>query len=99
MNIPGVDPQEIMDYAYKLNLDVNFVNNRALRTQDYETGRRLMQEVTERTIDHAFGYWYLSICNSHLGRDVEAETAKNKATHLFATNKKWNNYARGFNLL
>ena len=99
MNIPGVDPEHIIDSAYEMNLELNFIKNRSMRNKDYETARRSFLEVTERTNDHAFGYWFLAIANEKLGFTEEAIVAKNKACSLFSRDKKWSDYASRYNLL
>ncbi len=99
MNIPGVDPQSIVDAAYRMNLKQNFVNNRALRLGDYETARRLFLEVTERTANHAFGYWYLFIANKKLGNIDEADKARIRAEELINNELKWANWAKEFRII
>jgi anaerobic magnesium-protoporphyrin IX monomethyl ester cyclase len=99
MNIPGIDPQHIVDSAYNMNLSLNFVNNRALRNKDYETARRIFLEVTERTNEHAFGYWFLSVANKELGFSKEAVNAKNKAFSIIDNSEKWSHYAKHYNLI
>ena len=94
MNIPGVDPQVIVDAAYGMNLKRNFVNNRALRMGDYKTARRLFLEVTERTANHAFGYWYLFIANEKLGNIDEADKARIRAEELINNEPKWAYWAK-----
>ena len=98
MNIPGVDSKSIVDDAYRMNIKWNFVNNRALRLGDYITAKKLFLEVTERTADHAFGYWYLSIANERLGFPDEAKKAKLKAKNIIENSEKWSDWQKEFKL-
>jgi len=48
-------------------LRCNFVENRSLRTSDYETAERLFKEVSERTESHAFALYFLAVTKHFLG--------------------------------
>ena len=45
-----------------MNLDVNFVNNRAMANKDYNTAIRCFLEVSERYPGHVFAHEYLAKC-------------------------------------
>ena len=67
LNIPGRDPADIEKQTFYLNLRCNFVENRSLRTSDYETAERLFKEVSERTESHAFALYFLAVTKHFLG--------------------------------
>ena len=56
--------EELIEKSYYMNLDVNFVNNRAMRIGNYETALRCFKEVSERYPGHAFAHDYLAKCYS-----------------------------------
>lgn len=69
---PGMDKQEIEEFVFNANLDVNFVHNRRMRIGDYETARAAFEELTERHPGQAFAHFFLGECDERLGRDGEA---------------------------
>ena len=58
--------EELIDKSYYMNLDVNFVNNRAMAIKDYSTAVRCFLEVSERYPGHAFAHDYLAKCYSKM---------------------------------
>ena len=56
-------------------------------------------EVTERTANHAFGYWYLFIVNEKLGNIDEADKARIRAEELINNEPKWAYWAKEFRIM
>jgi radical SAM superfamily enzyme YgiQ (UPF0313 family) len=63
---PIQKPYELEQKSYIMNLDVNFVNNRAMKIGDYKTALRLFTDVLDRDPNHAFAYYYISHCAKKL---------------------------------
>jgi anaerobic magnesium-protoporphyrin IX monomethyl ester cyclase len=57
---PGIDPDHITRQIYKMNLEVNFVENHRMKIGDYETAAQCFQEVVDRHPDHPFAHYYLA---------------------------------------
>lgn len=55
-------PEELTKKAYYMNLDVNFVNNQAMKRKDYFTALKCFLEVSERYPNHAFAHHYIAEC-------------------------------------
>ena len=54
--------EELTKKAYYMNLDVNFVNNQAMKQNDYFTALKCFLEVSERYPDHAFAHHFIAEC-------------------------------------
>ena len=71
--------EELIDKSYYMNLDVNFVNNRAMANKDYNTAIRCFLEVSERYPGHVFAHEYLAKCYAKLDPvKYKNEIEKNK---------------------
>lgn len=98
INVPGYPPEYVADQVYMMNLEANFVNNRSMRVGDYETAAIMFRQVVGIYPNHAFAWYYLTICYNEIG-DV------NKAIHSFSIfsrivgeDPKWATYARRFGI-
>jgi len=96
---PGLDPETIPLAAYRMNLDVNFVNNRRMRMGEYQVAARCFEDVIERYREHAFAHYFLAKAyekiGSHDGK-VEENMARYKA--IVANNEAWRSHADYFGL-
>jgi hypothetical protein len=63
---PNIKPRELERKSYIMNLDVNFVNNRAMLRGDYRTAIRMFTDVLDRDPTHAFAYYFISHCAKEL---------------------------------
>lgn len=63
---PGVDPKEVEEHAYEINLDVNFHSNRDMLIGNYERAASCFKEVLKRYSEHKWAKHYLSICEKKL---------------------------------
>ncbi len=66
IRVPGIDPGYIARQTYLMNLDVNFVNNRQMKTGEYEMAIEIFRQVLERYPDHAIAYWCMAVCAKEL---------------------------------
>ena len=66
---PGIDPAEIENFVFNVNLDVNFVHNRNMRIGNFEVARRAFKELVERHPGQAFAHYFLARCDDLLVGD------------------------------
>lgn len=59
-------PEELSKKAYYMNLDVNFVNNQAIKQNDYYTALKCFLEVSERYPNHAFAHHFIAECYKNI---------------------------------
>ncbi|HWR58006.1 MAG TPA: radical SAM protein [Thermodesulfovibrionales bacterium] len=92
-------PEVITKYVYRVNLDVNFVNNYRMKTGDYEIAKGYFSNVVKNHPSHAFAHYYLARAYEGLGSD---KTLIAKHMDLFyeiiKTDNEWAEYAREFKL-
>lgn len=96
---PGIDPQEITDQIYRMNLAANFVNNYRMKIGDYSTAKRCFEEVLERHPDHPFALYFLAKAQEALG--VESESADRNLRRydaILAADPRWQTLALSFAL-
>jgi radical SAM superfamily enzyme YgiQ (UPF0313 family) len=87
----GPDPDHVAKEIYKLNLLVNFVENRAMRKGDYETALKSFEQVLKMCPTHAFAQFFKSQCLFLLDRPSEEE--RNKASQMMDADPQWREYA------
>ena len=73
---PNLSPEDLMKKSYQMNLDINFVNNHAMATGNYHTAIKMFNGVLERDPNHAFAYYYISICAKKIYQEI-CENDKN----------------------
>jgi len=96
---PGLDPDTLPTVSYRMNLDVNFVNNRRMRAGDYRVAARCFEDVIERYREHAFAHYFLAKAYEKLGGhpDQVRENMRLYET-IVAKNDTWRSHARYFGL-
>jgi radical SAM superfamily enzyme YgiQ (UPF0313 family) len=96
---PGLDPDHIIEYAYRVNLDVNFVNNRRMRIGEYQVAARCFEDVIERYRDHAFAHYFLAKAYEKIG-NKEKEARENLARYeaIILKSDTWKGHADYFGL-
>lgn len=93
---PGMDKEEIDDFVFNVNLDVNFVHSRRMRVGDYEVARATFQEVVDRHPGQAFAHYMLGECLEKTGRD--GSDCFQRYHDIIAESSKWRDAARRFGL-
>lgn len=97
LTAPGMDAEEIEQFVFNSNLDINFVNNRNMKIGNYEVARDAFEEVVERFPKQAFGHYYLAKCLDKLGEDgADAHYATYHG--LIRSSSVWLDAARRFGL-
>jgi radical SAM superfamily enzyme YgiQ (UPF0313 family) len=96
---PGLDPESLPQISYRMNLDVNFVNNRRMRMGDYRVAARCFEDVIERYREHAFAHYFLAKAYEKIGGN-EQKVAENLERYdaIVASNDTWRNHVDYFGL-
>jgi len=87
----------IKEMRYTMNLDLNFINNKDIQLGDYVSAVNRFESVIRAKEDHAFAYYYASICYKKLGNDQKSNEYLSKAKE-FAKLDFWKKYITMFNL-
>ncbi|MBU0778071.1 MAG: radical SAM protein [Parcubacteria group bacterium] len=96
---PGVDPTDIEDFAYKLNLSANFVNNFNMSQGEYKKAAISFKNVAQKYPEHAFAHYFLSKAYDCMNYDNELVRKHMMAfTHSVENNEMWKKYANYFKL-
>jgi len=96
-----IDPEEITEFAYLMNLEVNFVQNNNLRTGRFEKAAIRLKNVVDKYPGQAFAHYYLAKAYEHLP-DVDPKLVhlhRERFYRILAEDKKWMEYALRFNLV
>src|SRR6188508_849549 len=96
---PGLSPETLPTISYRMNLDVNFVNNRRMRMGDFQTAARCFEDVIERYREHAFAHYFLAQAYEKIGGN-ESKVGENLARYeaIVANNETWRSHADYFGL-
>lgn len=96
---PGVDPAEIGEVAYKMNLSINFVNNFNMSQGEYEKSAVYFSNVAQKYPEHAFAHYFLSQAYRHMNYDAELVRRHMSAfARSVENNENWKKYASLFKL-
>ncbi|MCP3178425.1 B12-binding domain-containing radical SAM protein [Desulfuromonas sp. KJ2020] len=96
-----LDPEEMTEFAYLMNLEVNFVQNNNLRTGRYAKAAIRLKNVVDKYPDQAFAHYYLARAYEHLPH-VDPKLIqfhRERFYCIIAEDKKWMEYALRFNLV
>lgn len=96
---PGLNPETLPIVSYRMNLDVNFLNNRRMRIGEYHVAARCFEDVIERYKEHAFAHYFLAKAYEKIGGN-EAKVAENMARYeaIVAQSPSWKAHADYFGL-
>jgi tetratricopeptide (TPR) repeat protein len=96
---PGLDPESLPQISYRMNLNVNFVNNRRMRMGDYQVAARCFEDVIERYREHAFAHYFLAKAYEKIGGNEEKVTENLRLYKaIIAKNETWKSHADYFGL-
>ena len=97
---PGVDPEEIVRISYTMNLEVNFIFNYNLVSQNYEIAISYFKNIMQKYPEHAFVYYALSECYKLSGKDINlAKKYASNFQKIINSDPEWRFYAEHFGLL
>ena len=91
--------KEIQDFAYALNLELNFVENSDMRRGNYETALKGFIKTLDLKYDHAFALYFAAKCFEKMGLDDDRKSYETKYQGVLEGSVFWQGYARRFNLL
>ena len=96
---PGLDPETLPQVSYRMNLDVNFVNNRRMRIGEYEVAARCFEDVIERYREHAFAHYFLAKAYEKIGGNAKkVEENMRLYKSILAKDRNWRKHAEYFGL-
>jgi radical SAM superfamily enzyme YgiQ (UPF0313 family) len=93
---PGMDPAEIDNFVFNVNLDVNFVHNRNMRIGNFAVASRTFKELVERHPGQAFAHYFLARCDDLLAGDGSASYRRYE--QIVAKSQVWREAAERFGL-
>jgi radical SAM superfamily enzyme YgiQ (UPF0313 family) len=96
---PGLDPETIPLAAYRMNLDVNFVNNRRMRMGEFQVAARCFEDVIERYREHAFAHYFLAKAYEKIGGcDEKVRDNLDRYKAIIGRDASWRSHAVHFSL-
>ena len=88
----------IQEMAYKLNLELNFVENSDFRLGDYKIALKGFENAVRAKSDHGIAYYYAAKCYNKLGNFKKGQQYMNTAKMIAAEKPFWRNYMDMFNI-
>jgi anaerobic magnesium-protoporphyrin IX monomethyl ester cyclase len=97
---PGIDPEDINEKAYLMNLEVNFVKNYRMRIGDFETAAGYFKNVVDKYPHQAFAHYYLAKAYEGMGADRPTiQKHYERFNELIGISSQWKEYAEYFGLI
>lgn len=95
----NIDPDYITKYVYRVNLDVNFVNNYRMKIKDFESAQGYFRNVVNNHPGHAFAHYYLACAYAYSGKHSKcARKHYNQFKEIVETDSFWAEHAQYFNV-
>jgi len=98
IKLPHSTPQEMEDLRYRANLEVNFIENYDLVNGYPEIALIGFQDVISRVPNHAFAYYYASLCYRMMDQTDLGKACLEKYEDLLDSSSEWRKYSALFNL-
>lgn len=83
-----ITKEELMDFVYRANLDINFINNPNLRHGNYQQSITVFSDIVVKHPFHIFGWYCLMLAHRGLGHEKETKTLMQKIKDLIETDPK-----------
>ncbi len=96
---PGVNPEEIEQTAYDINLTVNFVNNYNLMTGNFDTAIKYFSNVTSKYPEHAFGHYFLARALDGINDSIHAASERACFNRIVSQDPWWRTLSERFDLI
>ncbi|MEC7646335.1 MAG: radical SAM protein [Bacteroidota bacterium] len=90
--------EEIGEFAYSLNLELNFVENSDLRVGNYEDALIGFIKTLKLKNDHAFASYFAALCHKKMNSEDQYQIYKLKYQEILNESVLWQGYAKRFNL-
>ena len=98
IKLPHSTPQEMEELRYRANLEVNFVENYDLINGYPELALIGFYDVISRVPNHAFAYYYASVCYGMMGKlDLEGSYL-HKYNEIVKSSNEWKKHSEWFKL-
>jgi radical SAM superfamily enzyme YgiQ (UPF0313 family) len=98
INTPEYSTEHVTTKTYRMNLDVNFVNNYRMKHGEYAIAADAFRDVIRRYEDQAFAYYYLGKALWEMDRHGDAADAFEKYTEIVLKDPLWKAHAEYFGL-
>jgi anaerobic magnesium-protoporphyrin IX monomethyl ester cyclase len=85
---PEIGAQELKDFSYRANLEVNFLNNPNYIEGNWEKTITIFKEIVSAHKFHVFGWYILMKCYENLGRNEEAAETSNHILDLIKNDER-----------
>ena len=97
---PHIDPQEIKEIVYKMNLQVNFVNNYANKIGNYKLAESQFRHICDKYPTQAFAHYFLAdVLSKDNGDKEEIKKHMDEFYSIIEKDNKWRRYAEEFALI
>jgi hypothetical protein len=96
---PEISAQEIKEMAYRMNLDMNFINNINIQKGDYANAKIIFTNFIKTVDFHIFAYDCLRRIALETGDSEGACNALAQMKHLMETNPKSQSFRTYFDML
>ncbi len=87
IRMPGVNPAEVEEGIYRMNLRINFIENQRMAMGDYQTAIKCFEDVLQRYHNHAFAYYYIAKCKEKLFQNADEENRR--FMNIINTDRTW----------
>lgn len=77
--------EELLEIAYRANLEVNFINNRQMRLGNWELALQVFTDTVNLHPYHIIAHYQILLCLENLGRHEDASNRLNHINHLVST--------------
>jgi len=94
-----INRKEIKDLAYRINLDMNFVNNMNIRRGDYESAEMIFTNFIKMYEFHIFAYDSLRRIYRETGEVQKENETVDQMRWILASNEKAQSFRKYFDLL
>ena len=91
-------PEYILEKAYSLNLELNFVGNKDFELGNYHTALKGFENTIRVRDDHAFAHYYAAKCHRMLGQDEMYSRCRARYQEIIEKSVFWKDYAEKFSL-
>ena len=95
---PNIDPDEMTEYAYHLNLKYNFIMNFDYLNGNYERAAVFFKRVSELDPLHAISHYCLANAYNEMGEKELKDKYTKMYKNIIDNDKMWREYAITFNL-
>lgn len=91
-----ISKEELKDFVYRTNLDVNFKNNQNFLDGDWPKALGAFDDVRKLHPFHVIAHYMAMQCLRNLGKDKEADTTERNIRNLLSENPKSQDMLRNY---